>query len=130
MSPKFRWDVTLTTARQYSKVIDLYEGINEQLIDGINNAVRVVGKVGQPLGDIYMYDYARDPDGNKIVNTNGSYSLNASNYVKVGNVNPKALGGLYSDFFMKDSISILVSIINMRIRILLFQSIPGGEWGS
>jgi iron complex outermembrane receptor protein len=130
VSPKFRWDVTLTTARQYSKVIDLYEGINEQLIDGINNAVRVVGKVGQPLGDIYMYDYARDPDGNKIVNTNGSYSLNASNYVKVGNVNPKALGGLYSDFFMKDSISILVSIINMRIRILLFQSIPGGEWGS
>jgi iron complex outermembrane receptor protein len=97
----FRWDVTLTTARQYSKVIDIYEGINEQLIDGINNAVRVVGKVGQALGDIYMYDYARDPDGNKVVSANGLYSLNASNYVKVGNVNPKAIGGLYNDFYFK-----------------------------
>jgi iron complex outermembrane receptor protein len=96
-----RWDLTLTTARQYSKVIDLYEGINEQLIDGINNAVRVVGKVGQPIGDIYMYDYTRDPSGNKLVSSNGLYSLNTSQYVKVGNVNPKAIGGLYSDFYMK-----------------------------
>jgi len=97
----YRWDLTLTTARQFSKVISIYEGINEQLIDGINNAVRVVGKVGGSAGDIYMYDYARDPNGSKIVNDNGSYSLNTSEYVKVGNVNPKAIGGLYSDFNYK-----------------------------
>ncbi len=97
----YRWDITLTTARQYSKVIDIYEGINEQLVDGINNAVRVVGKVGRPLGEVYMYDYARDPNGNKIVDANGSYSLNNSEYIRVGNVNPKALGGLYSDFMYK-----------------------------
>ena len=101
LTPKVRWELTLTTARQYSKVIKLYEGINEQLVDGINNAVRVVGKVGDRLGDIYMYDFARDPDGNKIVSGNGSYSLNTSKYVNVGNVNPKAIGGLYSDVYLK-----------------------------
>lgn len=101
VSSKYRWDLTFTGAHQNSKVIKIYEGINEQLIDGINNAIRVVGKVGDPLGDIYMYDFARDPNGSKIVNSNGSYSLNTSKYIKVGNVNPKLFGGLYSDFFLK-----------------------------
>jgi iron complex outermembrane recepter protein len=101
VNKNYRWNLTLTAARQLSKVIKLYEGINEQLVDGINNAVRVVGKVGNPLGDIYMYDFARDPQGNKIVSGNGLYSLDNSKYIKVGNINPKLFGGLYSDFFLK-----------------------------
>jgi TonB-linked SusC/RagA family outer membrane protein len=100
ISNKFRWNVTFTMARQQSKVIKLYPGINEQLIDGINNAVRVVGRIGDPHGDIYMYDYARDPAGNRIVGTNGLYALDNTKYVKVGNINPKAFGGFYSDFQM------------------------------
>lgn len=100
-SSKLRWNLTFTAARQYSKVKELYTGINEQLIDGINNAVRVVAKVGQAHGDIYMYDFARDPQGNQVVSANGLYSLNTSQYVKVGNINPKAFGGLYSDFLLK-----------------------------
>jgi hypothetical protein len=98
---KFRWNVTFTAARQQSQVKKLYPGIKEQLIDGINNAVRVVAKVGEQNGDIYMYDYARDPAGNKIVNANGVYSLDNTKFVKVGNVNPKAFGGFYSEFFFK-----------------------------
>jgi iron complex outermembrane receptor protein len=100
VSPKFRWDVTFTAARQQSKVVKLYEGIKEQLIKGIGNAVREVGTIGQPHGDIYMYDYLRDPNGNKIVNANG-YALDNSKYIKVGNVNPKVFGGVYSDFSIK-----------------------------
>lgn len=101
ISPKYRWNLTFTAARQYSKVKELYTGINEQLIDGINSAVRVVAKVGQAHGDIYMYDFARDPNGNQVVSSNGLYSLNTSQYIKVGNINPKAFGGLYSNFQMK-----------------------------
>ncbi|MDP4262397.1 MAG: SusC/RagA family TonB-linked outer membrane protein [Bacteroidota bacterium] len=102
VTTKYRWNLTFTAARQLSKVMKLYEGINEQLIDGINNAVRVVGKVGQPLGDIYMYDFLRDPNGNKVVDQGtGLYSLDNTKYIKVGNVNPKAFGGLYSDFYFK-----------------------------
>ncbi|HYO22593.1 MAG TPA: SusC/RagA family TonB-linked outer membrane protein, partial [Flavisolibacter sp.] len=95
-----RWDLTFTAARQRSKVIDLYTGINEQLINGMNG-VSVVATVGQPVGDIKMFDYTRDPNGNRIVNSNGLYSLDNSNYKKFGNINADYFGGLYSDFFFK-----------------------------
>jgi TonB-linked SusC/RagA family outer membrane protein len=101
VTKNLRWDLTFTGARQGSKVIKLFEGIDEKRIDGINNAVRVVGKVGEAVGDIYMYDFLRDPGGNKVVNANGSYSLNTTEYIKVGNVNPKMFGGLYSDLNWK-----------------------------
>lgn len=101
VSKNYRWNVTFTAARQFSKVKKIYEGINEQRIDGIGNAVRVVGKVGDPMGDIYMFDFARDPSGNKIVDNNGFYSLDQSKYINVGNINPKLFGGLYSDFYLR-----------------------------
>jgi iron complex outermembrane receptor protein len=97
----YRWNLSFTASRQQSKVIKLYEGINEQYIDGIGNAVRVVGRVGDPIGDIYMYDFLRDPAGNQVVDGNGFYSLDNTKYIKVGNINPKAFGGLYSDFYFK-----------------------------
>jgi iron complex outermembrane receptor protein len=100
VSQLFRWNITFTAARQQSKVMELYEGIKEQYIDGIGNAVKVVGTIGQPHGDIYMYDYLRDPSGNKIVNQNG-YAIDNTKYVNVGNINPKVFGGLYSDFMIK-----------------------------
>jgi TonB-linked SusC/RagA family outer membrane protein len=101
ISDKYRWNVTFTAARQYSKIIKLFPGINEQYIDGIGNAVKAVGRVGEPIGDLYMYDYAKDPNGNRIVGTNGLYALDNTKYVKVGNINPKMFGGLYSDFYLK-----------------------------
>jgi TonB-linked SusC/RagA family outer membrane protein len=101
MSPNYKWDITFTAARQLSKVVKLYPGIKEQFITGIGNAVRVIGAVGKPHGDIQMYDYLRDPNGNKVVDASGYYVLDKTKLVTVGNVNPKAFGGIYSDFFMK-----------------------------
>lgn len=101
VSPKYRWNVTFTAARQQSEVKKLLPGIKEQYVGGIDKAVKVMGKIGDPLGDIYMYDFLRDPDGNKVVNTQGVYSLDQTKYIKVGNVNPKIFGGLYSDFYLK-----------------------------
>ena len=94
-----RWDLTFTAARQLSKVVKLYPGIHEQLIDG-NNGFKVVATEGQPSGDIKMFDYTRDPGGNRIVNSNGLYTL-SSNLVKQGNVSTKIYGGLYSDVYFK-----------------------------
>lgn len=100
-STKYRWDLTFTGARQLSKVIKLYPGLTRQPLDKINDAVFVEGRTGDRIGDIYMYDFARDPQGNKIVNSIGSYSLDNTKYIRVGNINPKLFGGLYSDFFLK-----------------------------
>jgi TonB-linked SusC/RagA family outer membrane protein len=98
---KYRWNLTFTGSRQQSKIIKLYPGIKEQFIDGIGNAVRRVGRIGDPIGDLYMHDFLRDPAGNKVVNTDGFYQLDPTKEIKVGNVNPKLFGGLYSDFLFK-----------------------------
>lgn len=100
VTKNMRWDLTFTVARQRSKVKELYPGIDEQLINGMNG-VSVVATVGQPVGDIKMFDYVRDPNGNRIVNSNGLYSLDNNEYKKFGNVNANAFGGLYSDLFFK-----------------------------
>jgi TonB-linked SusC/RagA family outer membrane protein len=99
VTPKLRWEVSFTAARQMSKVIDLYQGIDEQFITG-NNGFKVVATKGKPNGDIQMFDYNRDPAGNPIVNANGLYSL-GSELKTFGNVNAKAFGGIYSDFMLK-----------------------------
>jgi TonB-linked SusC/RagA family outer membrane protein len=100
VNKNMRWDLTFTVAKQQSKVKELYPGIDEQLINGMNG-VSVVATVGQPVGDIKMFDYVRDPNGNRIVNQNGLYSLDNNIYKKFGNINPNAFGGLYSDLFFK-----------------------------
>ena len=99
VAKNLRWDLTFTAARQLSKVVKLYQGINEQYIDG-NSGVKVVGTVGRPSGDIKMFDYSRDPSGSRLVNANGMYTL-SSTFKTFGNVNTKVYGGVYSDFFIK-----------------------------
>lgn len=101
ITPKYRWNLTFTAARQYSKVNEIFEGLNEQIVGNIGSGVLIKAIAGQPLGDIYMYDFDRDPNGNKVVNSNGLYALDQSRYVKIGNINPKLFGGFYSDFFLK-----------------------------
>lgn len=97
---KYRWDVTFTAANQYSKVIKLYPGITQKFIDG-NSGFQVWAVEGERIGEIRAYDFKRDPNGNKIVNSNGSYSLSDQVTNTGKNVNPDVFGGLYSDFFFK-----------------------------
>lgn len=97
---KYRWDITITAANQYSRVIKLYPGITQKFIDG-NSGFQVWAVEGERIGEIRAYDFKRDPNGNKIVNSNGSYSL-SDQVTKTGkNVNPDVFGGVYSDFFFK-----------------------------
>ncbi|HTM98129.1 MAG TPA: SusC/RagA family TonB-linked outer membrane protein [Pedobacter sp.] len=100
LSSGFRWDLTLTGARQYSKIAKLYNGITSLSLAGLNGRVSVVAEEGKPFGDIKMFDYARTADGSKIVNDNGLYQV-GDDYKTVGNVTPKLYGGLNSDFSYK-----------------------------
>lgn len=97
---KYRWDVTLTAANQFSKVVKLYPGITQKFIDG-NQGFQVWAKEGERIGEIRAYDYKRDPDGNRIVAGNGFYALTDQITGTGKNVNPKVFGGLYSDFSFK-----------------------------
>ncbi len=70
------------------------------VVAALNGNVNVVATEGHPFGDIKMLDYARSPDGNKIINDNGQYQIGTEQKV-AGNVTPKLFGGLNSDFSYK-----------------------------
>jgi iron complex outermembrane receptor protein len=93
----YRWDLTFTMANQYSKVIKLHPGITRVPIGG--NGYSVVADEGKRFGEILMFDYARDPNGRRLVSESGSYYLNPDELVSIGrNVNPDFFGGFMSNF--------------------------------
>ncbi len=100
VNKNYRWDLTLTAANQFSKIIALYPGITQKYVDG-NQGFQVWAKEGERMGQIRAYDYKRDPNGSRIVSSSGSYVLSDQVTNTGENVNPKVFGGLYSDFFFK-----------------------------
>ncbi|NLR65903.1 SusC/RagA family TonB-linked outer membrane protein [Chitinophaga varians] len=96
----YRWDITVNAASQGSKVMRLYPGVTNNPISNLINgsAASIHADEGRPYGEIVMYDYLRDDAGNKIVGSNGMYSLNNQKSIVAGNIMPKFYGGIISDF--------------------------------
>ncbi|MCD9019840.1 SusC/RagA family TonB-linked outer membrane protein [Parachryseolinea silvisoli] len=104
LTPRVKWDVTFTAARQQSEVVDLYPGINKVTLAASSNAgigYLVVAEKGGRFGDIQMRDYLKAPDGQRVIGANGLYQLDDRELTTVGNVNPKAFGGMFSDVYYK-----------------------------
>lgn len=102
LTDNWRWEVSYTMANQYSKVKELHPGINQKVI-GSGNGYQVLAKIGDPMGDLYTYDYVRDEHGNKVVGEDGFYSLDKNGGFKYNaNVNPKFIGGINTALFYKN----------------------------
>jgi iron complex outermembrane receptor protein len=100
---KLRWDVSFNTANQYSKVVKLYPGINKYSITSNNSgSYSIMAIEGQPIGDVQMFDYLRDPDGNKVVTNAGTYTWDSKKLVTAANINPRFIGGFQTDFFYRN----------------------------
>ena len=100
-TPKVRWDLSATAAIQKSKVIKLYPGITTQTLGNVGSSVIVTAEEGKPYGDLKMYDYLKDDQGNRVVDQNGYYVLNKDELVNKGNIADRVFGGLMSDLFFK-----------------------------
>jgi TonB-linked outer membrane protein, SusC/RagA family len=99
----FRWTSALNFAMNKNIVEELPGGAGELLhrdYDGA--AAQLVSKVGKPMGDIMVHPIATDANGNKIVQDNGLYQLDADNWIKAGNAMPKAIGGFINTFSYKN----------------------------
>ncbi|TKG95880.1 SusC/RagA family TonB-linked outer membrane protein [Puteibacter caeruleilacunae] len=102
LTKDMRWDMTFTTANQFSEVVKLYPGITEKNINSMRGQVYVKAKEGERIGNIYGHDIKRDPQGNRIVSSDGStYALNDKEYSKLGNVHPNFIGGFNTSFGYK-----------------------------
>ncbi|MBV7531912.1 SusC/RagA family TonB-linked outer membrane protein [Chitinophaga sp. sic0106] len=100
MTNDVSWMVGVTAATQRSMVKKLYPGIKVNAIGG-NAGFSVVAEEGRPVNDIRMFDYIKDPSGNKVVDAKGLYQLD-SKMSTVGNTQSKVLGGFFSDVRYKN----------------------------
>lgn len=104
-TPDFRWDVTVNFAKNNNQVVELAEGI-EQFVLGGYWSLNVLAAPGEAYGQLYGYDYERDPDGNVIFYD----GLPRQGDLKVlGSTTPDWMAGILNEFTYKGlSLSFLI----------------------
>lgn len=99
----FKWETGINAAKNWNKVEALAPGLTELLhADYDGNAAQLKSVVGQPMGDFYAHPIATNSKGEKIVDPNGLYKVDANKMVKVGNAMPKVVGGWFNTISYKN----------------------------
>ncbi|EAZ80014.1 SusC/RagA family TonB-linked outer membrane protein [Algoriphagus machipongonensis] len=102
-TPDFNWNMTLNIAKNVNKVEKLANNATELLhADYDGNAAQLRSVVGRPMGDFFAHPIERDDNGNKIVQPNGLYKIDADNWIQVGNAMPDAVGGIINEVSYKN----------------------------
>jgi len=103
----FQWELSLTTAKQWDKVVRLYPGITQK-VESAGNLYRRKEE-GNRMNTLWIQDYLRDEDGNRIVNARGLYQLSdkLEDEICIGSTNTDIYGGLISNFYFKGRWGIL-----------------------
>ena len=96
----FRWNMTLNTAYDKTKIIELDKGVEILPLWGLNGA-KVEARVGGEYGEIYIHPWKRDESGNKVVGSDGVYLFDKEVDKKVGVSVPDWTGGVNSNFTYK-----------------------------
>ncbi|MBO9200676.1 MULTISPECIES: SusC/RagA family TonB-linked outer membrane protein [Niastella] len=104
------WDMRLNIAFNRNKLISLMPGLDKlQSASLDNNSLLVISTPGHTAGDLYAYQRSVDSKGNYIVNDDGYYDINYKEQSKVGNLQPKAVGGFINTFNYKNfSLNVVV----------------------
>ncbi len=106
------WNLTFNMSKNISEVKSLYKD-NYQDVQNLVLKTSVLdwaiieARIGGVFGEIYGYDYARDENGNKLIDDSG-YALKGE-YKKLGDINPDFIGGLSNRVSYKNfSLSFLI----------------------
>jgi len=111
-SDGLRWDVTFNMSKNMSEVVSLYADEYQQvdnlvLKTSVMDWAIVEARVGGEFGEIYGIDYARDDNGDKLVDPAG-FGMKGE-YKKLGSINPDFIGGLSNNLNYKNfNLSFLV----------------------
>lgn len=99
----FSWNTRLNYSFNRTMVDKLNSGETElNFYNADEGSVKVVAEVGKRLGNIYVYDIAKDEDGNNLISNEGYYVIDKTKYKHVGNILPKAIGGITNTFNYKN----------------------------
>jgi len=107
MTSDVRWDIKANFALNRNEVVSLNDGqevLTHATYDA--DAMRLVSKVGEAMGDFVTYvPYVDEATGKPVIDDAGYYKVDFSEMKVVGNFTPKVTGGLgntvtYKDFFV------------------------------
>jgi TonB-linked SusC/RagA family outer membrane protein len=93
-SKDFQWDVTLNYARTRSKVLSIYEDL-DQIVNGFTSII-----VGQPYGTIFGTRYARNDAGQILTDATGLPYAAATQGI-IGDINPDWTGSINNNLRYK-----------------------------
>jgi TonB-linked SusC/RagA family outer membrane protein len=110
----FTWKTTFNFNKNVNKVLSLTPGV-ETFIMGSDRGVNVVAQVGRPFGELVGTQFAwiKDADGNRLIDPVTGLPLRSNGRVveRIGNAQPKWLGGFFNTFTYKSiSLNALVDI--------------------
>ena len=95
----FKWNLNASYATYKTKILSLAEGVNE--VNLLSNAeVGIFAEVGQEFPLIKGTKFVRDPDGNIVVNADGTHKK-TSTFEKLGKGVPDFIVGLTNSFDYK-----------------------------
>lgn len=108
-TPTFSWETQINFSANRNKILELTPEIKTIRISPDDFIVSVVAEEGGSFGDIYVRGFQRNEKGDILVGANGLPLLTSQKTVKVGNSNPKWVGGWSNTFRYKNlSLNILI----------------------
>ncbi len=106
----FQWNINVNWTQNRNKVLELYDKSTNLQIASFQGGVSVNATLNQPYGTIQGKTWDR-VNGEKLVKSNGRYSITSSTSNVIGNINPDWIGGVYNNFKYKNfSLGFLVDV--------------------
>ncbi|RAW02438.1 SusC/RagA family TonB-linked outer membrane protein [Pseudochryseolinea flava] len=96
----FKWNTTVTWAKNFNKVLTLPEELGGRMDLGYGGNATVSATVGGTTGDIYGFGFKRAPDG-QIIYTKDGLPARPDNIQYIGNAYADWKGGFLNEFSYK-----------------------------
>ncbi|MFV0377532.1 MAG: TonB-dependent receptor plug domain-containing protein [Mangrovibacterium sp.] len=97
----FRWELSGTLSKQWDKIKKLYPGVTQKN-ESVGSLIRRKAE-GERMNTLWTQDYARDDNGNRMVNDNGLYYLSTDpdDEICLGSTNTDFFGGVTTNLYFK-----------------------------
>ena len=96
----FKWNSTITWAKNQNRVLELASGIGDRQDIGYGGNATLQARVGGTTGDIYGFGFVRAPDGQIVFNANGT-TARGPEIQYIGNAYADWRGGVSNEFSYK-----------------------------
>lgn len=102
MTKNFTWELGFNLSNYTTQIKKLAKGVTKQNLWGATGASVVAPENGE-YGEIWIYPYQRNENGERIVNQGtGVYEYDKTKQIKVGKITPDVIGGVTTSLTYKD----------------------------